>query len=41
MKITKHIGYANIIESLFYFAVPFFVLCIGATLLDFNEKYGI
>ena len=32
---------ANIIESIFYFAVPFFVLCIGATLLDFNEKYGI
>ena len=32
---------ANIIEWLFIFAVPFFVLCIGATLLDFNEKYGI
>ena len=32
---------ANIIESIFYFAVPFFVLCIGATLLDFNEKYGL
>lgn len=32
---------ANIIESVFYFAVPFFVLCIGATLLDFNEKYGL
>ena len=31
---------ANLIESIFYFAVPFFVLCIGATLLDFNEKYG-
>ena len=32
---------ANLIESIFYFAVPFFVLCIGATLLDFNEKYGL
>ena len=32
---------ANIIESLFYFAVPIFVLCIGATLLDFNERYGL
>ena len=32
---------SNIIESIFYFGVPFFVLCIGATLLDFNEKYGI
>ena len=32
---------ANIIESIFYFAVPFFVLCIGATLLDFNERYGL
>ena len=32
---------ANIIESIFHFAVPFFVLCIGATLLDFNEKYGL
>ena len=32
---------ANLIESLFYFSVPLFVLCIGATLLDFNEKYGL
>lgn len=32
---------ANLIESIFYFAVPFFVLCIGATLLDFNERYGL
>ena len=32
---------ANLIETIFYFAVPFFALCIGATLLDFNEKYGI
>ena len=32
---------ANIIESIFHFAVPFFILCIGATLLDFNEKYGL
>ena len=32
---------SNAIESIFYFAVPVFVLCIGATLLDFNEKYGL
>ena len=32
---------ANLIESIFHFAVPFFILCIGATLLDFNEKYGL
>ena len=32
---------ANIIEGVFYFAVPIFVLCIGATLLDFNERYGL
>ena len=32
---------ANAIESIFYFAVPVFILCVGATLLDFNEKYGL
>ena len=32
---------ANIIESVFYFAVPMFILCVGATLLDFTEKYGL
>ena len=32
---------ANLIECLFYFSVPLFVLSIGATLLDFNEKYGL
>ena len=32
---------ANLIECIFYFGVPFFVLSIGATLLDFNEKYGL
>ena len=31
----------NIYETFFYYSVPFFVLCIGATLLDFNERYGI
>jgi len=31
----------NIYETFFYFSVPFFVLCIGATLLNFNERYGI
>lgn len=32
---------ANLIECIFYFGFPFFVLSIGATLLDFNEKYGL
>ena len=32
---------ANFYESLFYYSVPFFVLCIGATLLNFNERYGL
>ena len=32
---------ANLYESLFYYSVPFFVLCIGATLLNFNERYGL
>jgi len=30
---------ANIIESLFYFAVPCFFMISGATLLDYNERY--
>jgi len=32
---------SNFIEQFFHFGVPFFVLCIGATLLDFNEHYGL
>ena len=32
---------SNFYQSLFYYPVPLFVLCIGATLLDFNEKYGL
>ena len=32
---------ANLLECIFYFAVPFFILCIGATLMDFNEKYSL
>ena len=31
----------NIYETAFYYSVPFFVLCIGVTLLDFNERYGL
>lgn len=31
----------NIYETLFYYSVPFFVLCIGATLLNFRERYGL
>ena len=31
----------NLYETLFYYSVPFFVLCIGATLLNFGERYGL
>ena len=31
---------ANIIESVFYFAVPIFFMITGATLLDYNLKYS-
>lgn len=31
----------NFYETFFYFSVPIFVLCIGATLLNFNEKYSL
>lgn len=37
---TKWI-FINFIEQFFIFGVPMFVLCVGATLLDFNEKYGL
>lgn len=32
---------ANIIESVFYFAVPIFFMISGAMLLDFNKKYDL
>ena len=32
---------ANIIESVFYFAVPLFFMISGALLLEFNKKYNI
>ena len=32
---------ANLIECSLNFAVPLFFLCIGATLLEFNKKYGL
>ncbi len=32
---------ANIIESLFYFAVPCFFMITGAVLMDFREKYTL
>lgn len=32
---------ANIIECVFYFAVPVFFMISGATLLDFPERYGL
>ena len=31
---------ANIIECLFYFAVPVFFMNIGATLIDYQDRYG-
>ena len=31
----------NFYETFFYYSVPIFVLCIGATLLNFNEKYSL
>ena len=30
---------ANIIESIFYFAVPVFFMITGATLIDYQERY--
>ena len=32
---------ANVIECLFYFAVPIFFMISGATLLDFFQRYGV
>jgi len=32
---------ANLIECILNFAVPLFFLCIGATLLGFNKRYGL
>lgn len=32
---------ANIIESLFYFAVPVFFMITGSTLLDYDKRYGL
>ena len=31
----------NLITGIIYCAVPLFCLCIGATLLDFNKRYGL
>lgn len=31
---------ANIIESIFYFAVPIFFMISGATLIDYPERYS-
>lgn len=31
---------ANVIESLFYFAVPVFFMITGATLIDYNKRYS-
>lgn len=31
---------ANIIESLFYFAVPVFIMISGVTLIDYRKRYG-
>lgn len=32
---------ANIIECVFYFAVPIFFMMTGVTLIDFNKRYGL
>ncbi len=32
---------SNIIESLFYFAVPIFFMITGVTLVDYNERYSL
>lgn len=37
---TKNWIYANIIESVFYFAVPIFFMITGATLLNYKKKYS-
>lgn len=42
-KFDNHAGYwpsANIIECLFYFAVPNFFMLTGITLIDYQEKYS-
>ena len=31
----------NLYECIFFYSVPFFVLSIGATLLDFKDRYGL
>ena len=31
---------ANIIESVFYFAVPIFFMISGATLIDYSKRYS-
>lgn len=39
---TDHYWFtANILECLFYFAVPVFFMITGATLLDFYDKYSL
>lgn len=32
---------ANMIESIFYFAVPIFFMISGAMLIDFNKRYSL
>ena len=32
---------ANVIETFFYFAVPFFFMISGITLMDFNDRYSL
>lgn len=36
---SKNWVYANIIESVFYFAVPVFFMITGATLINYKQKY--
>ncbi|QTU83115.1 acyltransferase family protein [Carnobacteriaceae bacterium zg-C25] len=37
---TRSWHFANLIESVFYFAVPIFFMISGATLLNYQEKYS-
>ena len=38
---AKYWKVANVIECVFYFAVPVFFMISGATLLDFYKRYGL
>lgn len=39
-KTERYWHTANIIESVFYFAVPLFFMVTGITLIDYQDKYS-